>query len=282
MDDGLLSEFRIRKRRQNFPPKILKRPRREARRIPLLERHDPARKNKSPSPRRAASPIPSPLPGPARQITPPRPPRTPPRDIITPSPERERSKSAEPSRTISRESTPGDRSRTKEKRPAVNREASPTRDELPLDNLEFEDRNLEHFLEYVDGAEALINGRYRFLKFKSKFIIKNIRDSNNPAGLLLKIFDNSIDTARALAKKKLNNAGRIGIVLTNPNLEKPLNRPIRSIASGMNRGINVLREFKKANQSAKNGSLLDAPTTMEIMVIANDEGRGFQHCKRTL
>ena len=145
---------------------------------------------------------------------------------------------------------------------------------IPLDNLNLEDDNLEHFYERIDVDDAYVNENFRYMKYKNNFMIKNIRDSKNPTGLLLHFFDKSISTAISVSKQFLKKPGRIGIILRSPNLEREINRPFRTIRSGMNRAIYVLHEFKKVNQSSKNGSLLDAPIRMEIVIKSDEQGRG--------
>lgn len=171
--------------------------------------------------------------------------------------------------------TPEPRENVEEENVAVEqkREKSPV-EELPLDNLELEDDNLDHFKEEIE-AHADVNRAYGLMKFKNEVILKNIRDSKNPSGLMLHLFDSAIQRAMNIGRKYLRSEpAMIGMTITHQNIERPIWRPLRRISEAQNTAISLLREFKKVNQSGKNGSMLDAPIRMEVVIAAEAVGRG--------
>ena len=150
---------------------------------------------------------------------------------------------------------------------------NPLRDELPLEDLEMRDEDINHFIEQTENEETMVNNRYRIVKYKASMNIINVRESRNPSGLLRKIFEEFSERAIDVASRFLTPF-RLGVTVNNENLDWPIYLPPRTIRSGMNTAVNILKEFKKANQSARNGSLLDATSTIEITISGMDEGRG--------
>jgi len=150
------------------------------------------------------------------------------------------------------------------------------RDPIDLSDLTLRDHNVNYFYQNLrDTAE--INQHYNLMKYDTCFVIKHMNESKNATGLLLVFFEGAIANALNLARLKLNNPQKIGMIIYNPNLEQPIVIPHKEIDLGVNTALSILREFAIANQSAKHGSLLDAETTIEIEIKGVDRGRG---CKK--
>lgn len=147
----------------------------------------------------------------------------------------------------------------------------PLRDRLDLSDTTLRDENPMDFFDIL-YREAQIFKKYQFLRCKTNFNIKNVSESKNPAGLLLHLFEKSYDLAIREGKKHFGNVTKIGVELTNPNLDYPVYLPFRSIAA--NSPMNLLREFSKIQQSASNGSLLDATSSLAITVVSAESARG--------
>lgn len=149
------------------------------------------------------------------------------------------------------------------------------RDPLDLTDLTLRDTDLNRFFNTLKDV-AVVNQVYDVLKYETAFQIKNIRNSKNPAGLLLYFFDESIQVAINAAVKYLKTPKLIAIKLYNKNLADDIIRPFREIENDINNGLNLLREFAKANQSARHGSLLDADTILTIIIKSENQGRGLK------
>lgn len=152
----------------------------------------------------------------------------------------------------------------------------PVRDPLDLSDLTLRDRNVDHFYLNLKD-EAIINENYQLLTYNTEFHIQNIKDSKNPAGLLYTFFDETIKIALNLAKEKMKGPFSISILLHNSNLEKDIGRPFRTVESDLNNAMTLLREFAKAQQSARYGSLLEVQTRLKIIVKGTIEGKGCQN-----
>lgn len=149
-------------------------------------------------------------------------------------------------------------------------------DELPLNDLGLKDpeEKLGHFFEIV-ASNPELNTRYQILNYNANFVIKNIRHSKNPAGLLVRFFTEAMDAAKNIARKHMGaNFGnaKIGLILNSINLNYPIELPMQTYQ--INSPNALLREFKKVNQSHQNASLLDSDVTMEIIIAKNTQGKG--------
>lgn len=147
------------------------------------------------------------------------------------------------------------------------------RDPLDLSDLTCYDPDPSYFYENLEDT-ARINEYYDILKYQTMFNIRNINESRNPPGILFKFFEETINIAINMAHNHLQNPREISITIHNENLISPIYRPFKYISEGKNDAMSLIREFAKVNQSARHGSLLDAPTRIEIFIRSSDEARG--------
>lgn len=149
----------------------------------------------------------------------------------------------------------------------------PIRSPLDLSNKTMLDPDPSKFFSNIRDTARLIPS-IELLEYECAFDINDVSESLNANGLLLFWFTEVIQVAINEARRRLKNAIEISLVLNNDHLEVPIYRPFREITSGMNDASSLLREFSKAHQSAKKGSLLDVKTTLKVLIRGNSSGTG--------
>lgn len=138
-----------------------------------------------------------------------------------------------------------------------------------IEQQEDEEEDITQFIELLN-SEQVCDPRFKYLRHRSKFQLKNLEKSKNPEGVLKKLLRQAIDQAIEESKEKTGTPDRFGLRISSERLKRgdfnvnfdPINA--NTLDSIMNR-------LHKVSKSAEEESIIGAPFTVEVTTICFDD-----------
>ena len=138
-----------------------------------------------------------------------------------------------------------------------------------IEQQEDEEEDITQFIELLN-SEQVCDPRFKYLRHRSKFQLKNLEKSKNPEGVLKKLLRQAIDQAIEESKEKTGTPDRFGLRISSERLKRgdfnvnfdPINA--NTLDSIMNR-------LHKVSKSAEEESIIGAPFTIEVTTICFDD-----------
>ena len=138
-----------------------------------------------------------------------------------------------------------------------------------IEQQEDEEEDITQFIELLN-SEQVCDPRFKYLRHRSKFQLKNLEKSKNPECVLKKLLRQAIDQAIEESKKKTGTPDRFGLRISSERLKRgdfnvnfdPINA--NTLDSIMNR-------LHKVSKSAEEESIIGAPFTVEVTTICFDD-----------
>ena len=121
---------------------------------------------------------------------------------------------------------------------------------------------INKFIKIINPG-TYINGKYKFTKFRSEFVLENIESATNPEEILKKLIQYCVDQTKTESKKQGMEVDQIGVSISSSLLDYDIYTPIRKITENTSEAI--LNLFLKVSQSkGRDGSLLGEPFTIVV------------------
>ena len=138
-----------------------------------------------------------------------------------------------------------------------------------IEQQEDEEEDITQFIELLT-SDQVCDQRFKYLRHRSKFQLKNLEKSKNPEGVLKKLLRQAIDETVEESKKKTGTPDRFGLRISSERLKRgdfnvnfdPINA--NTLDSIMNR-------LQKVSKSAEEESIIGAPFTVEVTTICFDD-----------
>ena len=126
----------------------------------------------------------------------------------------------------------------------------------------------EDFIRVI-GNNVVNDPIFKTTRHRTRFEVKKIEEASNPTDILKECFAIAIEQAQNACKKAIGFPDKFGLRLFTERLEYAMWIPVGTMTS--NTIDSMMNRFNMVNQSAKPGTILGAPFTVEVTCVCEEE-----------